>query len=94
MGIGRGTTSIHDPPLGVFLDPPLGVRKSNVFFLTEVRSWRLSTELVHYHASDIQGVRSLGLPYLYFESWVEPNEAFRKPLSHELKQTTTLERLS
>ena len=26
MGIGRGTTSIHDPPLGVFLDPPL-VRK-------------------------------------------------------------------
>ena len=23
MGIGRGTTSIHDPPLGVFLDPPL-----------------------------------------------------------------------
>ncbi|KAF0308450.1 hypothetical protein FJT64_020338 [Amphibalanus amphitrite] len=23
LGIGRGTTSIHDPPLGVFLDPPL-----------------------------------------------------------------------
>ena len=23
MGIGRGTTAIHDPPLGVFLDPPL-----------------------------------------------------------------------
>ena len=23
MGIGRGTSSIHDPPLEVFLDPPL-----------------------------------------------------------------------
>ena len=26
LGIGRGTTSIHDPPLGVFLDPPLNPR--------------------------------------------------------------------
>ena len=27
LGISRGTTSIHDPPFGVFLDPPLSKRR-------------------------------------------------------------------
>ena len=30
LGIGRGTTSIHGPSLGVFLDPPLRLRMASV----------------------------------------------------------------
>ena len=73
MGIGRGTVSIHDPPLGVFLDPPLGWTGFEGRFLAVHASVRCAVSPIfscrrddpaHITANRLSGIAAKSLYYL------------------------------
>ena len=80
-----------------FLNHPIehefacSLSKANALSLSEAQSWR---SLTRHLCTIMCQVLYPGLSHLYFESYVECNRSFWKALSHEVKWTKALERLS